>query len=166
MDMFIEKIVRRRKSGLDMLIIALIALITLVASFLLTIYIPQFSLLLIAGIIYIAYIFISRRNVEYEYAVTNGDLDIDIIINQKKRKRMLSANCKEFEVVARVNSPQYTNEIKTCKNIKDFSSHNKEAEVWFISMRKEGQHTVILFEPLAQMIDNFAIFIPRKVFRN
>lgn len=166
MDMFLEKIIKKRKSVIDILIITLIVILTIMASFFLTIFIPQFSLFLIVGIGYLAYILISKRNIEYEYAVTNGDLDIDMIINQKKRKRVFNANCKEFEVVAKVNSSHYTNEIKTCKNIKDYSSGNGNAEVWFISMRKDGQHTVILFEPLAQMIDNFAIFIPRKIFRN
>ncbi|MGI6622746.1 MAG: hypothetical protein GX227_03905 [Clostridiaceae bacterium] len=164
MDMFIEKIVRRHKSVVDVLLIFLIIIGAIGLSFLALIYIPGLSTILAIGIFYLAYILISKLNIEYEYAVTNGDLDIDKIINQRKRKRLYSGNCKEFEIVAKVNSRQYTRNIQECKNIKDYSSHSKNAEVWFISLRDEGKQTVILFEPNQQMIDNFKIFIPRKVF--
>jgi hypothetical protein len=165
MDMFIEKIVKRRKSLMELAGTALIVVLVFVVCFLVFLYIPSFSLILVAGIIYLAYFLISRRNLEFEYAVTNGDLDIDKIINQKSRKRVFSANAKDFEVAARVKSDKYTNEIKECKNVKDFTSHMENAENWFIYMRKEGSQIVVLFEPSQQMIDNFFTFNPRKVFR-
>lgn len=164
MDIFIEKIVRRRKSAMDILLIFLIFIGAIGLSFLAMVFVPGLSIVLAVGIFYLAYILLSRLNIEYEYAVTNGDLDIDKIINQRSRKRMFSANCKEFESVARVNSGQYTKEIRECKDIKDFTSNSKDADVWFICTRNEGRQTVILFEPSQQMIDNFRIFIPRKVF--
>jgi uncharacterized membrane protein YeaQ/YmgE (transglycosylase-associated protein family) len=166
MDIFIEKIVKRHKSIVDILLILLIVIGAIVISYLLMLFIPQFAMFLIIAVFYGAYILISKFNIEYEYALTNGDLDIDMIISQKKRKRLLSVNCKEFDMVARVNSSQYTREIKECKNVKDYTSRSKNAEAWFISMRKDGQHTVILFEPLGKMIDSFAVYIPRKVFKN
>jgi hypothetical protein len=164
MDMFIEKIIRRRKSPLDMLLIFLILLGAIGLSFLSILFIPGFATFLMIGIFYLAYILVTMLNIEYEYAVTNGDLDIDKIVNQRKRKRMYSGNCKDFELVAKVNSRHYTKNIQECKNIKDFSSRSKNAEVWFISLREEGKQTVILFEPDQKMIDNFRTFIPRKVF--
>ncbi len=165
MDMFIEKIVRKRKSTIDILLLLLIVVAVLIASYLLLMLIPQFAMILIIALFYLAYILISKLNIEYEYALTNGDLDIDMIINQKKRKRLLSVNCKDFDIVAKVDSSQYTRDIKECKNIKDYTSRSKNAEVWFISMRKDGQATVILFEPLEKMIESFAVYIPRKVFK-
>jgi len=164
MDVFIEKLVKKRKSTVDLLLIVLIIIGTLGLSFLSFVYVPFLSTFLIVGLIYLAYILITMMNVEYEYAVTNGDLDIDKIINQRKRKRMFSGNCKEFEVVAPVKSRHYTRDIQSCNNVLNYSSNSKDAEVWFISIRKEGKHTVILFEPNQQMIDNFRIFIPRKIF--
>ena len=166
MDVFIEKLVKRQKTIVDILLIILIIAGTLLLSYLIMMFIPQFAMILIIGLFYLAYVLISKLNIEYEYALTNGELDIDMIINQKQRKRLLSVNCKDFDVVAKVNSLQYTKEIKECKNKKDYSSRSKNAEVWFISMIKDGQPTVILFEPMERMIDNFAIYIPRKVFKN
>lgn len=164
MDVFIEKLVKRRKNILNLLLAFLIIIGTLGLSFLSLVYVPYLSAFLVVGLFYLAYYLITMMNIEYEYAVTNGDLDIDKIINQRKRKRMFSGNCKDFELVARVKSKHYTRDIQNCNNILDYSSNSKDADVWFISIRKEGKHTVILFEPNQQMIDNFRIFIPRKVF--
>jgi len=164
MDIFIEKIIRRRKSPLDILLIFLILLGAIGLSFLSIMIIPGLSTFIMIGIFYLAYILVTMLNIEFEYAVTNGDLDIDKIINQRKRKRVYSGNCKEFELVAKVNSRHYTKNIQECKNVKDYSSRSKNAEVWFISLREDGKQTVILFEPDQKMIDNFRTFIPRKVF--
>lgn len=166
MDIFMEKIVKRHKGVSDVLMVVGIIFLTFLIIFLLIPYAPSFSLLLISAIFYLAYLLISMRNIEFEYAVTNGDLDIDKITNQKKRKSVFSANCKDFEVVARVKSDKYTNEIKECKNIKDFTSHANNSEIWFIYIRQEKGPTVVLFEPTTQMIDNFFTFNPRNIFRN
>lgn len=164
--MFIEKIVRRRKSIFEILLFFLIIFSTFVITYLSLVYIPQFTLIITASLIFLAYILMTRKNIEYEYAVTSGTLDIDMIINQKERKSLFCANCKEFDVVARKNSPQYTDQINKCKSVFDYTSRNKNADVWFISMVRGGKQTVILFEPLGQMIDDFTIFIPGKVFNN
>ena len=73
MDMFIEKIVRKRKSIVDMLYILLIIVAVIILGYLLAIFVPQFSTILIVGLLYLAYILISKLNIEYEYALTNGD---------------------------------------------------------------------------------------------
>ena len=166
MDIFIEKIVKRRKGISDMLMVVGIIVLTFLIIFFLIPYAPGFSLLLVFAIFYLAYLLITMRNIEFEYAVTNGDLDIDKITDQKKRKSVFNANCKDFEVVARIESDKYTNEIKECKNIKDFTSHAKNSEIWFIYMRQEKSPVVVFFEPTTQMIDNFFTFNPSKIFRN
>lgn len=166
MDLFIDKIVKRRKSPMELVGTAGILLLIFVASFLILLYIPELSLLLIAAVIFLAYFAISRSNLEYEYAVTNGDMDIDKIINQKSRKRVFSAHAKDFEVVARINSDHYTDAIKSCTNVKDYTSNTDNKEIWFIYMKQEGNPLVVLFEPSPQMIGNFFTFNPRKVFRN
>lgn len=152
---------------MDMVYTAALFVIALLASFLAIMFIPQFSMIIVIGLFYLAYFLSSKRNIEYEYAVTNGDLDIDMIINQKKRKRVFSHNSKEFEVMARVKSEHYnTREIKECKNVKDYTSHTEHANVWFIFMRLDGNPTVILIEPNEKMVESFYIFNPRKVFKH
>ena len=102
MDTFMEKIVAKKQTPKDMLTKAGI-IIAIPVVYILIMNIPVISqflsglwLFLIAALIYGGYHLIRSRNIEYEYIVTNGDLDIDKIIARRKRKRIFSANCKDF----------------------------------------------------------------------
>lgn len=165
MDVFIEKIVKRKKSPVDIAYAVLLFIIALAVSYFAVIYLGSLSPIIVAGLMFLAYYLATKRNIEYEYIVTNGDLDIDMIVNQRSRKRVFSANCKEFEVVARVKSDQYTPHIRETKTVLNLTSHNPDSDAWFIFMNQEGTPKVILFEPDERMIDSFRTFIPRKVFK-
>ena len=166
MDMFHEKIVRRRKSLMDMAYISLFFAAALIISFFTFLLLPSLALIIAFGVFYLAWFLASKRNIEYEYAVTNGDMDIDIIFNQRKRKRVFSATCKDFDVVAKIKADQYTKEIRETKLVEDYSSRNPEADIWFVYLKHNGKTKVILFEPEDRMIESFRTFIPRKVFKN
>ena len=126
--------------------------------------IQSFSLLLIVAIGYIAYMFIKSRSIEYEYIVTNGDLDIDMIIAQKKRKRIFSGSCKDFDVVAKLTSGQYDHNTQSIKKRITAVSSMQSPEVYFVSTVKDGQKTLVFFEPHTKMIESFKKYIPRKIF--
>ena len=100
MDTFLEKLVTRKKTLTDYLILAgtvIVGILLIMAALTIQILVQLgLSLLLAAGIIFLGYRIITSRNIEYEYIVTNGDLDIDIIVAKRKRKRIFSANCKEL----------------------------------------------------------------------
>ncbi len=55
------------------------------------------ALLAAVGVIYGTFKLAARLNLEYEYSVTNGTLDIDKIINRADRKRMISVNVGELD---------------------------------------------------------------------
>lgn len=55
----------------------------------------------------ILYFYKKRFYTEYEYAVTNGELDIDIIQEQRKRSRALSLPVRDIELLAPVESERY-----------------------------------------------------------
>ena len=50
--------------------------------------------------------FIRLQNIEYEYIVTNGELDVDKIMGRSKRKRLVTADARNFEVFAPM-EPEY-----------------------------------------------------------
>jgi len=164
MDVFIEKIVQKRKDAKDYLIIVGVIIAALILMLLVLNFIPGMSLFFIAALGYISYLIITTRNIEYEYAVTNGDLDIDKIIAQRKRKRIFSANCKDFEIVAKVKSPHFSNHYRTFKNQLDCTSSINNDNVYFIVLNYNNEQTVVYFEPNEKMLNNFKTYIPRKVF--
>lgn len=170
MDTFMEKLVAKKKTMADHLItfgivLASMLLITIV----LMIQVLQelgIGLILAVGIGYLGYRLLSSRNVEYEYIVTNGDLDIDKIISRRKRKRIFSANCKEFDIVAPVKSDSYNRSAQEIRKKIDASSSTDSANAWFVTLNYKGEKTIVIFEPDERMLKNFKIYIPRKILQN
>lgn len=102
MDVFLEQIVKKGTSTLDTLKkvgIALAAFLLSAAVFLFGSAFVGLALPLLAafGLFYGAYYLISGMSCEYEYIITNGELDVDKIIAQRKRKRLLTISISAFE---------------------------------------------------------------------
>ncbi len=170
MDTFMEKLVTKRKTTVDSLITVGIIFGTIILV-MVSLSIPVINQLgigifIAAGLIYLAYRFITSRNVEFEYIVTNGDLDIDRIVSRRKRKRIFSASCKEFEIVSKVKSNSFSQSVQSIKNRIDASSSIDSPDAYFATLNYKGEKTLIIFEPDERMLNNFKLFIPRKVFTN
>lgn len=170
MDIFIEKLVAKKKTFTDSLITGGIILGTVILIMLsATVKVISqlgLGLFIAVGLIYLAYRLITSRNVEFEYIVTNGDLDIDKIVSKRKRKRIFSASCKEFDIVSRVKSNSFSLSVQSIKNRIDASSSIDSPGAYFITLNYKGEKTLVIFEPDDRMLNNFKMFIPRKVFTN
>ncbi len=101
---------------------------------------------------------------EYEYIVTNDDLDVDKIIAKKKRKRMLSISCKDIEKIAPVenayknemNAPSIKQAIDVCE------SASREASYFILFENEKGKGILYLDAP-DEMISMLRRYIPTKV---
>ena len=114
MDIFYESIVRKKYEITDYLLAAAIAVAALILSMVLFVLILMFGqylsgigLLLIVGVWWGAFRLIRGRSIEYEYILTNNELDIDKIIAQRGRKRLCSINFKEIEQCACISDPNF-----------------------------------------------------------
>lgn len=166
MDIFQEKIVKRKKTGLDNAIVAGVILLALLLIMILSsiAILSTFIPIIVVGIGYLAYVLIRNRNIEYEYIVTNGDLDIDMIIAQRKRKRIFSGSCKDFEIVAKMTSGQYDHNTQNIKKRVNAISSMESQDVYFVTTVKDGEKVLVFFEPHEKMIESFRKYIPRKIF--
>ena len=103
MDSYCEYIVKKRNGGKELGLRALIivaAIALFIIFMMLGFVMPNFSMitiLLAAGSLYGGYILITNMSVEYEYIVTNGEMDIDKIIAKRRRKRLITVNARTFE---------------------------------------------------------------------
>ena len=162
MDTFIEKIVNKKRDFKDTLITVGIILAVLIAvpfAF----RIPLLNAFIVVGLVYLAYYLITSRNLEYEYIVTNGDLDIDKIIARRKRKRIFSASCKDFDILAKVKSNSYSLQVQSIKNRIEAVSSMDSDDVYFATLNYKGDRTVVFFEPDERMLNSFKSLIPRKI---
>lgn len=168
MDSFIEKIVAKKRDGMDRLQIAgavIFGIVLLFATMFIQLppAISQFSIFIWAAVFYLIFRFMRSKNVEYEYAVTNGDMDIDKITAQKKRKRIFSGHAKNYEIVAKMHSDRYNQSYADTQNKIIAVSSLKEEDVYFIITQYKGQRTIVYFQPSEKMLKSFRTFIPSKI---
>ncbi len=171
MDVFMEKIVARQRTGKDMLVTAGI-IIAVPAAFILLMNIPylnklvgSFWLLALAGLIYGAYHLIKSRSIEYEYIVTNGELDIDKIIAKRKRKRIFGASSKDVDILAKYRGTHYEPSMDQIQNKIEAVSTMEADDIYFIVLNYKGERTIVFFQPTEKMLDSLRRFNPRKIFK-
>ncbi len=119
MDVFCEQIVKKRKTTAEKLAVALIWAGGWVLSMLLIflglyIFPGYFMLALLAAgfVVYFSMKLAFKLNLEYEYCVTNGLLDVDKIINRSDRKRLLSVEVNTFDRFEEFNPQKPENDPK------------------------------------------------------
>ncbi len=170
-DVFIEHMVRRKSDSRLVavkLLIAVAAFTAILALFALLMLVPSlltFIPLLIAGVIWGAWILIRRRNLEFEYILTNGELDVDKIIARRTRKRVLSVDCRGFDILAPM-TKEYLREYDSASIAKrvDASSSPESDRRWFAVFNgKDSARTLLIFEPSEKMLEVFRRLIPRKM---
>ena len=163
-DVFIEKIVKRRKTGKDMLLIGLILTIIPIAFLASLIIGLEFGMLLFAGSIYLVYRLITGMNVEYEYILTNDDISIDKIIARRRRKRMYNGSCKNFTIIAPVSDRAFdTNRKNDRVKLLDFSSGSDPKTQWFFTTKSNDKQILVVFEPDDRYLQTFRRFNPRAM---
>jgi len=176
MDMFIEKMVARRRRGKDYVMAAatvfLTLLLSLISFFLIgslpvLLFLVPFLPLILGGLIFICYRIIAIQNIEFEYSLTNNELDIDKIFARRRRKRALTLNIQNIEILAPITNPQYQNQKSSANPTKiyDCSSGTGNSMTYFtVFFGNDGQKSILLFEPNEKMIDGFKRYNPGKVF--
>ena len=176
MDVFVEYLVKRKNTGktiaLKILIIfgtILLCLVLLTLCFIKSIHTFSFVFFcLIAGVIYGAWWLMRSFKVEYEYIVTNGEMDVDKIMGQQKRKRLISINFRNIEIMAPMGGEHKGEfENQSIPKTIDASALKEEKGAYFIVMRHDRQGMVrIIFTPNEKIIKSAQSVAPRKVFTN
>lgn len=168
MDMFFEQIVKQKpnaKRTATKLLILIVGIILLFGSFLLM-YIPiinSISFLASVGIIYFTYILFSNQNIEFEYIYTNGEVDIDKIVNRKKRKRILTVKISSFDKFDN-NNKETILKNKYDKFI-DASSLIEDEDTYYATFRTpDSKSCVLFFTPNKKLLDELLLQLKKKTF--
>lgn len=178
MDVFIEYMLKRKKDGKDIAIISVIvaagviitiAMIALMFALALTGVSMAFSIgfVLVALMWYGAYLLISMRNIEYEYILTNHYFDVDKIMAKRGRKRLLSIDFNEAEIVANIEDNEHNHAYRNNSGdlkVLDFTGDKERGHIYFADVVADGERKRILFQPTSKMIDAIKKFNPRNVF--
>ncbi len=164
-----EYLVKKRSTAVTTLLKVAIALLggtLMVLLFFLSFGLGSLSMIAVAavaGVGYGGWYLLTSFNIEYEYSFTNGEMDIDKIIAQRKRKRLITVVCREIESIGKYNAaaPAHT-EFKTkifaCADEKDTEN------TWYLVYKSVNfGKTLVVFTPPEKMITAMKPFLPRLV---
>lgn len=164
-DVFKEQMVKKIPSKNDMLKKVGIIMLTGILSFMAFIFAQVFAPVVVLVLCYASYYIISLQNIEYEYILTNNELDIDIIYNKSKRKRIFSGDIKEIEIMAHIEDSTHKGDFKGAEVIKDYSSGVNNNNTYSMLYNYKSKRTNFIIEPNENMIKSFSRYIsPRKLF--
>ena len=170
MDIFIEYMVKRKKRLVDtiktiFIVIVSYILIMAVMVFSSVSIIGSVFLLLIGGIIYGAYLLITSSNVEYEYILVNSEMDVDKILNARRRKKMTAVNLHKVILFSKKKNPEFKKYFSDKSVEKIYASRDKnDDETYFIVYMEKEETKMILFNPNEAIIDRIKALNPQKTF--
>lgn len=166
-DVYIEKIIKRNPTGKTILYKFLIyfAAAIIIAFGLFFPYLRFLAAAVVVAAGWGAWRVAGMLNLEYEYTLTNGELDVDKIINRRSRKRVITINYKDISILAPV-SDKYKDDFNSpsIKKTYNLTATDHSPDNWFIVFGSNGgKSDKLIFEPDKRFIDGFRQYIPRKV---
>jgi hypothetical protein len=163
-DVFIEQLVARKRSPLSRLIgTAYIFVLVLITA--LTFMLGFFALVpaVLAVGIWLVVRLIKSFDKEFEYIVTNGEMDVDRIVGKSKRKRLLTINSRSFEIIAPDEEVYFSPYKNTQFKERIDASSGAGSRYFAIGSSKQGGKLLLYFEPNERMLEAFKMYNPRAV---
>lgn len=158
MDVFVEQLIRRKGGASYFLAVfglTAAALAVIAASFLFVG--GMLGALLIVGTGYGWWWLFRNLTVEYEYSVTNGDIDIDVIRGKSRRQRIVSVRGDKIESLSRYRGEDLSRFDRAVKAI----AGDEGAELWlFTYQSKKNGSTAVVFQPEERVLDALVDGLP------
>ena len=167
-----EHIVKRKKSGKDILIYIFSPFLCMIAAYIVTFVILNFlpflsflTLLVWAFAVYALARIVLDRNIEFEYLLVDSDLDIDKIHNKSRRKRMISLYRKEIIAIAPFGSANLPHGWSNMEKV-DASVSPDSDDTYVIVVKQSDKERAVLFCPTEEMLEIMDRRNPGKVFKD
>ncbi len=169
MDVFKEKMVRKMLSRNDkicrfLIIVSAVALAFM--CFFITIGTPYilFGMFFAALALYGGYYLVTNFDVEYEYIITNGEIDFDKITAQRSRKRLCTI---AFNTATAFGVADDSADTANADTYVKASADDPELTNYFIRVRhKSLGDTVVYFTPDDELLGLIKPFLPRNLREN
>lgn len=165
MDRFSEQLIKKEATGKDMFIrgLDIAAAMALIAALIFAFaFIGIVSLAVAAAVIWGTVWLLQGTSVEYEYIVTNDDLDIDKIIGKRKRKRLVTVSLKTVTEIG-----EYRSGERIESDVTVMAHDETGIDMWYLyaDTAKYGK-LALVFNPnnntLYNMIGGFAPAVRNK----
>lgn len=175
MDHFREESVSKHKAGVNsfvyiiawlmMILFGIIAIFGLSGLLSLRNLLYNGILLVVGGgLTYGSYVLKNNQRIEYDYTFTNGTFDIAKVINNNKRKRILSIDVRGLDQVAHTSDPGFQRALSNPAIQKRYNCFlNRGGGLYYAVMIVDGQKSLLVFEPSNEMLQLFKKYNPHNV---
>ena len=102
-----------------------------------------------------------NTDVEFEYAHTNGEFDIDKVIANSSRKKVLSVDLSRVDIIAPIDSPELER-FDSLKR-KDYSARDPENPPYGMVCMVKGERRMLLLQLDEKMLAGLKKWLPGKV---
>lgn len=155
--------VKHKKSTKDVLMIAGLISAAIVLSLMLVLFLfgrlMGFELLVLAAVWYFAVMLVRKTSIEYEYILTNSNLDIDKIMSKKARKRVISIDFASIDVCAPADAAGNADGRK----VLDLSGDIAGSGVYYADFSKNSVRYRVFFQPNSKILSGIKTANPRLV---
>ena len=160
-DVFNEQLIKKQRTPADILKLVAIWSGAVLLSAALSVFVPYIGVMLAVLVIWGAIFLSGRLNQEFEYSFTNGDLDIDVIYNRSRRKRIVTIDTKKLLAMEKVQNKEQA--AKGYDKVLDLSSGTESDALYGLVYDLDHKKTRIFIEPNESILKGIFAFAPRSV---
>lgn len=150
-EVFVEQIIKR-KTSISGIAIRAICILLVIMGFFSMLILGVLGLTITALLIYLSYMVWSYTSIEYEYSFLNGELSIDKIMGQRKRKTIANFDIKNAEIVAPAMSDEVVSRVNNTVT-KDYSTGYRGGNLYSMIINDADGFKQVLFEPNEKVLD-------------
>ena len=163
MDVFVEHIVKKQNGPADylkkvLILIAAFLVGMLVLTFLSALGLFPIGFMAALGCFVGGIYLLNGTNIEYEYIVTNGEVDIDKIIARRSRKRLITIHVKTFEEFGIYDSEKV--DASDCNSTLIAPDRTNVNAYYAILNHSKHGRTLVGFSPDERVVDAIKPFLP------
>ncbi len=160
-DTFYEQIVVRKKGLFDYATIALAFILLILMVLLAIITLHPFVLVAIVILLALAFHFqIPNTHLEFEYALLNSEMSVDLIVNKSKRKRLRVFDIKSAKLLTKKGAPALKEYAGTRQF--NYSSNDPKADSYVFVIAQNNVNEAFVMDLDEQMLSMIRNYIPRQ----
>ena len=168
MDVFREQVVEKTPTNRDKMLelwakVSAFALAfgLVLASIAFFPYIAPLALFFGAAAVWLSFRLSKKLVIEYEYAFTNGELDVDKIIGKSKRKRLCSVQIGTITSFGIWNDDM---EVEADSTMVIASDNSGTLDEYFMDFKyKDYGDTTLFFSPNSELMELIIPYLPREI---
>lgn len=170
MEVFIEQLVKRKTTAKSIAIIVTVLLLLILIPAICVVlafnFIPYFLyigfFILLLGI-YVAWYFITSQRVEYEYSVIGNEIGISKIVSKRKRKKIVSLEIKDFDMLCKISDKRLCNKRFTKKYVAAADMGDEENTYAGLFNNAALGHCVLFFTPQDKIMQAMKPYLKKEI---